>query len=137
MSTSLRLYQGTLLHQLVHVMRSGQKIKSVLKRDGSSEKRYRTLLSAMHRVVSSSATRKEAAAPQPLDDLTLDLKQLFFQHQDEETDAEVRSSVRAQKDMDLDLLLSVRTRYRTRERNNRSRHPALARKEECRGWDLF
>uniref|UniRef100_A0A7N6BI14 Asteroid homolog 1 n=1 Tax=Anabas testudineus TaxID=64144 RepID=A0A7N6BI14_ANATE len=90
-----------------------------------------------------SETQSKVRAPQqqqqrqPLDDLTAGLQQLFLQDNDEETATEVKSAVSAQKDLDLDRMLSVKTRYRTKERNNRCKNPEVARKEECRGWDLL
>ncbi|KAI3361013.1 hypothetical protein L3Q82_012907 [Scortum barcoo] len=145
-----RLYEGTLVHHLVHRMRTGGKLKPFLKSDPSSVRQYRAMLAVAHQfqgreASKSSETQKEPTAPrqkrrQPLDDLTANLQQLFLQYDDddqEEAALEVRSLVGAQKDFHLDDLVSVRTRYRAKERNNRCNNPELARKEECRGHDLL
>uniref|UniRef100_A0A7N6F9Q8 Asteroid homolog 1 n=1 Tax=Anabas testudineus TaxID=64144 RepID=A0A7N6F9Q8_ANATE len=143
-----RLYKGTLVHQLVHMMKKGVKLKSFLKSNRSSVKQYQRMLAFIHKLHTQqtsmfSETQSKVRAPQqqqqrqPLDDLTAGLQQLFLQDNDEETATEVKSAVSAQKDLDLDRMLSVKTRYRTKERNNRCKNPEVARKEECRGWDLL
>lgn len=130
------------------MMRTGKRLKSFLKSDRSSAKQYQTMLSVIHQFHTqqtsmSSETQNKATAPQqqkqrqPLDDLTAILQQLFFQDEDEETATELKSAVRAEKDLHLDHMLSVRTRYRAKERNNRCKNPEMARKEECRGLDLL
>lgn len=73
---------------------------------------------------------------QPLD-LSADLKRLFLQDRDKETETEVQSMIQAQEELQLEEQLQVRTRYRTKERSNRCNKPELARKEECRRWDIF
>uniref|UniRef100_A0A8C9XA93 XPG N-terminal domain-containing protein n=1 Tax=Sander lucioperca TaxID=283035 RepID=A0A8C9XA93_SANLU len=89
----------------------------------------------------ASAVAVVAAAPrrQPLDELTTNLQQLFLLYGDgdEEAATEACSTVKGQEDLYLSELVSVKTRYRAKERNNRCRNPELARKEECRGWDLL
>ncbi|XP_022617307.1 protein asteroid homolog 1-like isoform X2 [Seriola dumerili] len=140
-----RLYQGVLVHELVHRMRTTGKVKAFLKSDRSSVRQYRTMLTVVHqfhaqRVSTPSESHNEAAAPRqrrPLDDLTANLQQLFLQYDDEEAATEINSAVRAQQELHLDELVSVKTRYRTKERNNRSHNLELARKEESRGWDLL
>lgn len=142
-----RLYEGTLVHHLVHSMKTG-KLKHLLKYDRSFVKQYKIMLAVVHqhgaRTASTpSETQETSRSPQrrrrPLDDLTAGLQQLFLlcDDEDEEAAAEVRCVVTAQEDLYLDDLLSVKTRYRAKERNNRCHNPELARKEECRGLDLF
>uniref|UniRef100_A0A3B3UQ56 Protein asteroid homolog 1-like n=1 Tax=Poecilia latipinna TaxID=48699 RepID=A0A3B3UQ56_9TELE len=134
-----RLYQGTLVHQLVHRMRSGGKLKTVLRSDRPSEELYRSLLSAVQRIRSRTRRTRQKAATrwqQNPQELSADLQRLFLQ--DEETESEARAAVAAQEELRLqEELLQVRTRYRTKERSNRSKNPELARKEECRGRNLL
>ncbi|TDH11236.1 hypothetical protein EPR50_G00058810 [Perca flavescens] len=149
-----RLFQGTLVHQLVHRMRSGAKVKTFPKKERSSARLYSTMQTVVHQFHSeeTSAAREGhrrapagavAAAPrrQPLDELTANLQQLFLLYGDDEEEEEARteacSQVKVQEDLHLSELVSVKTRYRAKERNNRCRNPELARKEECRGWDLL
>uniref|UniRef100_A0A3Q1J0L0 XPG N-terminal domain-containing protein n=1 Tax=Anabas testudineus TaxID=64144 RepID=A0A3Q1J0L0_ANATE len=140
------LYEGTLLHKLVPIMRTGGRLKSYLKNDRSSVKLYQTMQSILHQFYiqetsTPTETQKKVTAPQQqrqaLDDLTTNLNQLFLEDEDEENVTEVKSAVRAQEDLHLNHLLSVRTRYRSKERNNRCNKPELTRKEERRGWDLL
>lgn len=145
---STRLYEGTLVHQLVHRMRTGGKLKHFLKSDRPSVRQYQAMLAFVlqsHTLEAStpSETQKRTTPPQrrsrqPLDDMTVNLQQLFLMYDnDEETATEARSVVKVQEDLRLDDMVSVRTRYRAKERNNRCNHPELARKEECRGRDLL
>ncbi|KAF3692447.1 Protein asteroid -like protein 1 [Channa argus] len=134
-----RLYEGTLVHRLVHMMRTGGKLKFRVKSDLSSLKLYQTTLSIIHQFHAQETSTSTETGPQrqPLDDLTANLQQLFFQCDDEETVTEVKSAARAQEDLHLDQMLSVRTRYRIKERNNRCNNPEICRKEERRGWDIL
>ncbi|XP_067365228.1 single-strand DNA endonuclease ASTE1 isoform X2 [Channa argus] len=134
-----RLYEGTLVHRLVHMMRTGGKLKFHVKSDLSSLKLYQTTLSIIHQFHAQETSTSTETGPQrqPLDDLTANLQQLFFQCDDEETVTEVKSAARAQEDLHLDQMLSVRTRYRIKERNNRCNNPEICRKEERRGWDIL
>nr|XP_020472995.1 protein asteroid homolog 1-like isoform X1 [Monopterus albus]XP_020472996.1 protein asteroid homolog 1-like isoform X2 [Monopterus albus]XP_020472997.1 protein asteroid homolog 1-like isoform X3 [Monopterus albus] len=139
-----RLYEGTFVHQLVHVMKTGGRLGSLLKSDRSSVKRYQTMVFIVHQFYTqetskSSETQKTATAPQrqPLDDLTADLQQMFTLHEDEEFVTEANSAVTALEDLSLHDLVSVRTRYKTKERNNRCKIPEMSRKEECRGLDII
>lgn len=131
-----------MVHHLVHIMRTGGRLKASLKGDRSSVKKYQVMLGFIHQFQAQqmSETQKNVTAPQqrqPLDDLTVNLQQLFLGDEDEETVTEVQSVLTAHRDLALDHMLSVRTRYRTKERNNRCNKPEIARKQECRGWDLF
>ncbi|KAM4568164.1 single-strand DNA endonuclease ASTE1-like [Fundulus diaphanus] len=146
-----RLYQGTLVHQLVHRMRTGGRLKTLLKSDGPSKKLYRTMLSMVlqsqaQRVLVASENLQKAPTHQQqnlkdlkdLKDLSTNLQQLFLQHQDEETENEVQTAMAAQEELRLqEEHLLVRTRYRTKERSSRCSKPELARKKECRGRDLL
>ncbi|KAM4736451.1 LOW QUALITY PROTEIN: single-strand DNA endonuclease ASTE1 [Anableps anableps] len=142
-----RLYQGTLVHQLVHRMRTGGKLKTLLKSDRPSEELYRTMLAMVlqvqaRQVLVASENRQKASTRQQqkqnLKDLSTNLQQLFLQDPDEETENEVQAAMAAQEELRLqEELLLVRTRYRTKERSNRCKNPELARKEECRGRDLL
>ncbi|KAK2845143.1 hypothetical protein Q5P01_011802 [Channa striata] len=139
-----RLYKGTLVHQLVHMMRTGGRFKGLVKGDRSSARLYQTMLSVVHQLhrqemSTPTKTQKNETGPQrqPLEDLTANLDQLFLQCDDEETVTEVKSALRAQEDLYLDQMLSVPTRFRTKERNNRCNNPEISRKEECRGWDVL
>ncbi|TMS01708.1 single-strand DNA endonuclease ASTE1 [Larimichthys crocea] len=138
-----RLYEGTLVHDLVHRIRTG-KLKQLLKYDRSRVKQYKSMLAIIHQFHSQKAStpasdNQETVTPPrrrrlPLGDLTANLQQLFLLcDDDEEAEMEVSSGVRAQEELHLGDLVSVKTRYRAKERNNRSKNPELARKEECRG----
>ncbi|XP_037639875.1 protein asteroid homolog 1-like isoform X1 [Sebastes umbrosus] len=139
-----RLYEGTLVHQLILGMRSGGKQRHFVKRDRSGVKQYQTMQAVVHQfhtreapAPAPSETQERTAAPQhnPLDDLTAILQQLFLP--DEDAELEASSSVRVEEDLDLNHLVSVKSRYRAKERKNRCKNPELARKQECRGWDLL
>ncbi|XP_069580631.1 single-strand DNA endonuclease ASTE1 [Brachyistius frenatus] len=126
-----RLYQGTLVHQLVHRMRTGGRLKNFLKSRG----RYNIALSVVHQFLTRRApTSSEPRGRRPPADLTAE-PQLALLYEDEET--EDRSAVRMQEEMLLDNQLSVRTRYRTKDRVNRCNKPQLSRKQECRGWGIL
>uniref|UniRef100_A0A3P9CKC2 Protein asteroid homolog 1 n=1 Tax=Maylandia zebra TaxID=106582 RepID=A0A3P9CKC2_9CICH len=133
-----RFYQGTLVHQLVHMRRTGSRLKRVLKPDQASVQQYRDMLSAIHRLrprprQGSEFSESEQAERRALNDHTnLRLFQLDY---DEETEA--RSLARAQEDLRLDDRLLLRTRYKTKERRNRCNKVELSRKEEGRGMDLL
>ncbi|XP_027868550.1 single-strand DNA endonuclease ASTE1 [Xiphophorus couchianus] len=133
-----RLYQGPLVHQLVHRMRSGGKLKTLLRSDRPSQELYRSLLSVVQRVRAASQNRRKAATRRRRnpEEPSADLRRLFLR--DEETESEAQVAVAAQEELrPQEELLQVRTRYRTKERRNRSKNPDLARKEECRGRDLL
>ncbi|XP_038566271.1 protein asteroid homolog 1 [Micropterus salmoides] len=128
-----QLYEGTLIHQMVHRMRTGGKLR--LKSDPSSVKLYQSMLAVVHQFHPKVASTPQR---QHLDDLTTNLQQLFLLHEyDEETPTEISSVAKVQLDLHLDDLLSIKTRYRAKERNNRCKNPELARKAECRGQDLL
>ncbi|KAK1902399.1 Protein asteroid like 1 [Dissostichus eleginoides] len=107
-----RLFEGTLVYQLVHRMRYGRKKRPFLKEDPCSVMLFDTI----------QAVRGE------------DLQQLFPLEEEEE---EASSSGWVQENLRLSELLSVKTRFRAKHRKNRSKNPELARKEECRGMDLL
>ncbi|XP_037639878.1 protein asteroid homolog 1-like [Sebastes umbrosus] len=97
-----RLYEGTLVHQLILMMRSGGKLRSGVKQ-------YQTMQAVVHQfhtreAPAPSETQEGAAAPQrnPLDDLTATL-QLFLPDEDE--DLEASSSVRVEEDLHLNHLV--------------------------------
>lgn len=120
-----RLFEGTLVHQLVHTMRTSD--RSSLQQD------------VIQQFVTQDTAPSSKGSPQqhgPLDDLTSNLQQLFL-HQDRETATEEKSAVQAQQDLSLCHMLSVRTRYKTKGRKNQSSNPELVRKEEHRGWNLL
>ncbi|KAG8010915.1 Protein asteroid-like protein 1 [Nibea albiflora] len=131
-----RLYEGTLVHDLVHQMRTGRKLKHFLKSDRSSVRQYSAMMAVINQFhcqeASTSHNQKTVTPPrrQPLEDLTANLQQLFLLCEDE---MEVSSTVSVQEDLHLEDLLSVKTRYRAKKRNNRSKNPEVARKEERRG----
>ncbi|XP_033497181.1 single-strand DNA endonuclease ASTE1 [Epinephelus lanceolatus] len=141
-----RLYKGTLVHQLVHRMRSGGKMRLFQKDNRKSVKLYNTMQAVVHQCYTREASapsdsQQRAAAPQrqPLDDLTVGLQQLFLLYGDGDKEAvkEADSMLQVQEDLHLNDMVAVRTRYRAKERSNRCKNPVLARKEECRGWDLL
>ncbi|XP_029360811.1 single-strand DNA endonuclease ASTE1 isoform X2 [Echeneis naucrates] len=137
------LYEGPVVHELVHRMKTTGRLKAILKSDSSSQRQYRTLLTAVHRIQSQRMSKKKdpGADPKslrrqrPLDDLTVNLQQLFLH--DDEAAAEVKSAITAQEDLLLVEHLSVPTRYRTKDRVNRSKNPELVRKQEARGWHIL
>ncbi|KAK5861654.1 hypothetical protein PBY51_017113 [Eleginops maclovinus] len=133
-----RLFEGTLVHQLVHRMRSGGKKKPILKLDPCSVKLYHTFQAVVHQhpPQQTHGMGEDTLRRQPLDDLTSTLQQLYSL-QEEEEEEEARSSVWVQEDLSLSDLLSVKTRFSTKLRKNRSKNPELARKEERRGKDLL
>lgn len=125
-----------LVHQLVHMRRTGSRLKRVLKPDQASVQQYRDVLSAVRLLrprQGSEFSESEQAERWALNDQTnLGPFQLDY---DEETEA--RSSARAQEELRLDDRLLLKTRYKTKERRNRCNKVELSRKEEGRGMDLL
>lgn len=131
-----RFYQGTLVHQLVHMRRTGSRLKRVLKPDQASVQQYRDVLSAVRRLrprQGSEFSESEQPERRALKDQTNLMP--FQLDYDEETEA--RSSARAQEELRLDDRLLLKTRYKTKERRNRCNNVELSRKEEGRGVDLL
>ncbi|XP_030605392.1 protein asteroid homolog 1-like isoform X2 [Archocentrus centrarchus] len=132
------LYQGMLVHQLVHMMRTGRRLKRFLKTDQATVKRYRDMLFIVHQLQSrkvskfSAGERIAKAQRQPLNDHTN--LQLY---EDEDVATAIRSLARVQEELQLDDQLMVKTRYRTKERRNRCNKVELTRKEERRGIALL
>ncbi|XP_060936821.1 protein asteroid homolog 1 [Limanda limanda] len=144
-----RLYEGTLVHRLVHRMRTSGGLRDFLNRD-----LYQSMLSVVQRSQEAWRKTKETRTAlwrQPPDNL----QQLSVQ--DEDRQAERRSYIRPQdypsldflspddlspddRSLDnlyLDYVLMVKTRYKTKERNNRCKNLELTRKEESRGRGLL
>uniref|UniRef100_A0A3Q3AHK3 Protein asteroid homolog 1-like n=1 Tax=Kryptolebias marmoratus TaxID=37003 RepID=A0A3Q3AHK3_KRYMA len=124
-----RLFEGTLVHQLVHNMRTGGKPKTLMKSDRTSKEQYRTMLSILHQVQAQQAgvgsenrekasTRKQEQQ-EPLKEPPLNLQQLFLLHHHEETDPEAHIDVQTLEELQLEEQLSVRTRFKTKDRSNR------------------
>uniref|UniRef100_A0A669E6L0 XPG N-terminal domain-containing protein n=1 Tax=Oreochromis niloticus TaxID=8128 RepID=A0A669E6L0_ORENI len=133
-----RFYQGTLVHQLVHMRRTGSRLKHVLKTDQASVQQYCDMLSAVRRLrprQASEFSESEQAERRALNDQTN--LQPFQLDYDEETETEVCSLARAQEELRLDDRLLLKTRYKTKERRNRCNKVELSRKEERRGTDLL
>ncbi|XP_063343686.1 protein asteroid homolog 1 isoform X2 [Pelmatolapia mariae] len=131
-----RFYQGTLVHQLVHMRRTGSRLKRILKTDQASVQQYRDVLSAVRRLrprQASEFSESEQTERRALNDQT-NLRPFQLDY-DEETEA--RSSARAQEELRLDDRLQLKTRYKTKERRNRCNKVELSRKEERRGTDLL
>lgn len=131
-----RFYQGTLVHQLVHMRRTGSRLKRVLKPDQASVQQYRDVLSAVRRLRPRQGyefSESEQPERRALKDQTNLMP--FQLDYDEETEA--RSSARAQEELRLDDRLLLKTRYKTKERRNRCNNVELSRKEEGRGVDLL
>ncbi|XP_037310498.2 protein asteroid homolog 1 [Pungitius pungitius] len=117
-----RLFEGTLVHQLVHRMKSGEKLP--VESNPLTEKLYRTCQNAINQFHTQGTSetlrnahkileRQEKTSPQrrhPVDQLTPDLQRLFLLNEDEATEA--RSSVRVQEELRLCDMVSVRSRYR-------------------------
>ncbi|XP_030604856.1 protein asteroid homolog 1-like isoform X2 [Archocentrus centrarchus] len=135
------LYQGMLIHQLVHVMRTGRRLKCFLKTDQATVKRYHEMLSVIHQLQSrkvskfSEGERIAKAQRQPLIDHTN--LQLFQLYEDEDVATEIRSSAWVEEELQLDDQLMVKTRYIAKERRNRCNKVELTRKEERRGIALL
>ncbi|XP_038137126.1 protein asteroid homolog 1-like [Cyprinodon tularosa] len=130
-----RLYQGKLVHQLLHSMRSGGKPKTFLKGDGSSEKLYCSMLSMVLQHQGQKGQGAATRQQQSLKDLSTNVQLLSLQ--DDETEKEVQAAAAAaQRELD-EQQLQLRPRHRTKERSNRCKNPELARKKDCRGWDLL
>ncbi|XP_071764245.2 single-strand DNA endonuclease ASTE1-like [Centroberyx gerrardi] len=140
------LYQGPLVHQLVHTLRKRTKPELLLPKKSTSMKLYRALLSAVPRrrpqeTTASSAVRKRVKPPrqpQPPEDLTASLQRLFLLDEDEEEDKEelaarALSAAIAEEDPGWDLV-TVRTRFRAKDRGHRPKNPELASKKEHREW---
>uniref|UniRef100_UPI0037E70BE6 single-strand DNA endonuclease ASTE1 n=1 Tax=Semicossyphus pulcher TaxID=241346 RepID=UPI0037E70BE6 len=131
-----RCYEGTVVHRLVHMMRTDQKLKKFLRSDRSSVREYNSMLAIVQRFNSSEVSAL-TGSPQrqrrPLEDLTATLKQLFLLYDEDE----VSSAVKAHVDLNLDDLLSVRTRHRSKERSSRCDILVMARKQDCRGGDIL
>ncbi|KAL3056219.1 hypothetical protein OYC64_018832 [Pagothenia borchgrevinki] len=130
-----RLFEGTLVHQLVHRMRYGGKKRPFLKEDPCSVMLFEAIQAVVHQIPPQESHRTgEDRQRQPLDDLTSTLQQLFPLEEEEE---EASSSGWVQENLRLNELPSVKTRFRVKHRKNRSKNPELARKEERRGRDLL
>ena len=136
----LSLFQGTLVHQLVHQLSAGRP-KHIIRSDRASVKQYNAMLSVVHRFRPPRALvaseNQQRAQHEPLENLTSNLWKLFLLHEDEHTENEVLSEIRAQDELRLADDVFVRTRYRTKERSNTCNQPELARKKECRGFDIL
>ncbi|KAM9309449.1 single-strand DNA endonuclease ASTE1 isoform 2-T2 [Pholidichthys leucotaenia] len=135
-----RLYQGTLVHHLVHGMRMGQKLR--LKTNQVQKKVYLDMLSVVLQFHSSEASQPSQTqidkprSRSPQDKLTANLKRLFLLSEDEDTDDELNHVTTVEEELQLDEELVVRTRFRTKDRRNRCNRLELARKQECRGRDI-
>ncbi|XP_074539198.1 single-strand DNA endonuclease ASTE1 [Halichoeres trimaculatus] len=129
--TVARCYEGSLVHRLVHMMRTDQKLKTFLKSAPSTMTEYHSML-AVTRQFQSTLPRPARHKPD-VRDLKVTLKELFDLYEEEE----VGSAVRAHEDLCLDDLLSVKTRYRAKERSSRCDSLMLTRKQECRSWDML
>ncbi|XP_070822884.1 single-strand DNA endonuclease ASTE1 [Chaetodon trifascialis] len=138
-----QLYEGTLVHHLVHLMKTGGKLKPFLKSGRSGVARYQSMLAAirlLHTKDAPSPAENHMRAPSPrrgrrwqsVDDPEANLQWLFLCE-----DNEVGSVVKALEDLDLHELVSVKTRYRAKERSDRCNNPDLARKQDRRGQDLL
>lgn len=131
-----RFYQGTLVHQLVDMRRTGSRLKRVLKTDQASVQQYRNMLSAVRRLrprKASEFSESEQTERRALNDQT-NLRPFQLDYNEE---TEARSSARAQEELRLDDRLQLKTRYKTKERRNRCNKVELSRKEERRGTDLL
>ncbi|XP_040020913.2 single-strand DNA endonuclease ASTE1-like [Gasterosteus aculeatus] len=139
-----RLFEGTLVHQLVRRMKSGRKVS--VENKPLIEKLYKTCQNVVNQfhtqetsenqktqknsetldTLQSQNTHKileaqEKTSPlqrRPLDELTPDLQRLFLLNEDEATEA--RSSIRVQEDLRLCEMVSVR--YRAKGGRNKSKH---------------
>ncbi|XP_072249566.1 single-strand DNA endonuclease ASTE1 [Leuresthes tenuis] len=131
-----RLFQGTLVHQLLLQLSAGRP-KRIFRSDRASEKQYDAMLSAVHRFRPPRALlaseNQQRAQNQPLENANL--RKLFLLHEDEENEA--LSEIRAQDELRLQDGVFMRTRYRTKDRSNRTNQPELARKEASRGFHIL
>ncbi|XP_013885666.1 protein asteroid homolog 1 [Austrofundulus limnaeus] len=139
-----RLYEGTLVHQLVHRIRTGGKLKSLLKTDRTSRDLYRIMLSMVQQFQAQqvdsedrlkASTRRQVRPP--LNELTASLQQLFLQPPDPEEQTEAHIDMQTLQQLQLEEQLSIRTRFKTKDRSNRCNKPELSRKNECRGGGVF
>ncbi|XP_041650337.1 protein asteroid homolog 1 [Cheilinus undulatus] len=131
-----RCYEGTLVHRLVQMMRTDQKLKKFLRSSRTDAKEYHSMLAVIqkfHSEEGSALTRAPQREVEPLKDLTATLKDLFYLFEEDE----VSSAVRVHEELYMDDMLLVRTRYRSKERSGRCHSLVLARKQECRGWDIL
>ncbi|XP_071390845.1 single-strand DNA endonuclease ASTE1-like [Centroberyx affinis] len=131
------LYQGPLVHQLVDTLMGGTTPELLLNRNSTSIQLYRALLAAVlqpQETTAASAAGKRGKPPQPLDDLTGRLQQLFLLDEDEEElTARARSAARAEEDPGWQLV-SVRTRFRAKDRGHRAKNPEPANKNKRKDW---
>ncbi|XP_071764243.2 single-strand DNA endonuclease ASTE1-like [Centroberyx gerrardi] len=131
------LYQGPLVHQLVHTLMRGTTPELLLNRNSTSIQLYRALQAAVlqpQETTASAAAGKRGKHAQPLDDLTGSLQRLLLLDEDkEESTARARSAVRAEEDPGWQLV-SVRTRFRSKDRGHRAKNPELASKNKRKDW---
>ncbi|CAJ1063126.1 protein asteroid homolog 1-like [Xyrichtys novacula] len=125
-----RCYEGSLVHELVHMMKTGQKLKTLLQSTSYSRRQYHSMLAVAQRLYAPRPSRQKRRS---LKDEDVSLKGLLSLLEEEE----VSSAVRAHEDLRLEEKLSVRTRYRVKERSSRCDHLILRRKKERRGRDFL
>ncbi|KAL3063506.1 hypothetical protein OYC64_003136 [Pagothenia borchgrevinki] len=132
-----RLFEGTLVHQLVHRMRYGGEKRPFLKENPCSVMLFEAIQAMVHQIPPQESHRTgEDRQRQPLDDLTSTRQQLFPLEEEEEEE-KASSSRWVQENLRLSELPSVKTRFTVKHRKNRSKNPELARKVERRGRDLL
>ncbi|KAM6995246.1 single-strand DNA endonuclease ASTE1-like [Tautogolabrus adspersus] len=130
-----RCYEGTLVHRLVHMLRTEQKLKTFLESEPWVMREYHSMLNIVQRLhfeEASPRARVKQWELEPIKDLTTTLKDLFHPYEEDE----VSSAFQVHEDLCLDDMLSVRTRYRSKERSSRCDNLIMARKQECRGQFL-
>lgn len=128
--TPSRLYQGTLLHQLVH---RAELRNHLLNGDASTMKQYQDMLSVVLPVHPQEAsTETQQPGRQPLNTLSSNMQLLLLQEEEEEM-----KEARVLEELQLDDQVSMKTRYRTKKKKNRCNPPELTRKEERRSGNLL
>lgn len=136
-----RLYEGTLVHQLVHMITGpGGKLKSLPKTDRTSEDLYHTLLSTVQQVQAQQvvsedrlqASTRRQKQRRPLKEVTANLRP-----PDPDSDSEAHVDMQTLEELHLEEQLAVRTRFKTKDRSNRCNKPQLSRKNKCRGGSVF
>ncbi|XP_030013698.1 protein asteroid homolog 1-like isoform X1 [Sphaeramia orbicularis] len=135
-----RVYEGTVAHHLVHMMRSGN-INIFLKHSCFSVKLYQSLLDVTCRfhtqeveVPLNTELAATACSLHQGSNLLTRVHMLSLQYEDDQTETEERSSIRAETETILYDSVMVKTRHKTKDRISQYKKPQLVCKRERRAW---
>lgn len=115
-----RIYEGALLHHLVHLMSTGN-LENVLEHHYFSNNNFNNAQYENMLTLFQPFQTRHVASEQPPRSATL-----------YETD-EVTTIAKAMQDVHLEDSLTLRSRYTANERRRQSKNPLLVRKGERRG----